>query len=76
MPRYCSEEMNVLKLAIGAQTIVRWLSVTVLQISLEIHLAYTNVSLNAEMLEGEWTKLVFIFPTGKKFKNAGKKFKK
>ena len=68
MPRYCSEEMNVLKLAIGAQTVIHWLSVMVLKISIEMYLAYTNVFSNAKMVEGEWTKPVFIFPTGKKFK--------
>ena len=35
MPRHCSVEMIVLKLATGAQTVIQWLSSMVLKISTE-----------------------------------------
>ena len=38
MPRYFSEEMNVLKLAIVAQTVMQCLGIIVLKISIDIYI--------------------------------------
>ena len=64
MPRYCSEEVLVVKLATGTQTVIQWLSVMLLKISIEIFHAHRNVSSTTNMVVAKQTESVFIVSIG------------